>query len=207
MIQEHTFQPRDLIAGHLALDLVNTVTARNAEPVDWLTGYPRLLQWASLTGEFDPGTLRALRRLSADAPAAAAAALHATRELREALHDVTSAIIRNGPPPADGLRRIERTWKDAVRDAELTFAAGSALVQLTVETCGLAYLNHELALRSVELLRALPLARTRICPGPRCGWLFIDHSRGGQRRWCDMATCGNAVKTARHYQRKRQPDT
>jgi hypothetical protein len=39
LIQEHTFQPRDLIAGHLALDLVNTVTARNAEPVDWLTGY------------------------------------------------------------------------------------------------------------------------------------------------------------------------
>ena len=75
MIQEHTFQPRDLIAGHLALDLVNTVTARNAEPVDWLTGYPRLLQWASLSGEFDPGALRALRRLSAGAPDAAAAAV------------------------------------------------------------------------------------------------------------------------------------
>jgi predicted RNA-binding Zn ribbon-like protein len=207
LIQEHAFQPRDLVAGHLALDLVNTVIARNAEPVEWLTGYPGLLQWASLTGEFDPGALRALRRLSADAPAAATAALHATRELREALYDVTSAIIRNDPPPADGVRRIEQAWKDAVRDAELTFAAGSAQLQLTVETSGLAYLNHELALRSVELLRALPLARTRICPGPRCGWLFIDHSRGGQRRWCDMATCGNAAKTARHYQRKRQPNS
>jgi predicted RNA-binding Zn ribbon-like protein len=148
-----------------------------------------------------------LRRRSADAPDAAAAALHATRELREALHDVTSAIIRNDAAPADPLRRIERTWKDAVREAELTFAAGNAQLQLTVETSGLAYLNHELALRSLELLRALPLARTRICPGPRCGWLFIDHSKGGQRRWCDMATCGNAAKTARHYQRKRQPNT
>jgi predicted RNA-binding Zn ribbon-like protein len=207
LIQEHAFQPRDLIAGHLALDLVNTVTARNAEPVEWLTGYPGLLQWASLTGEFDSGALNALHRLSADAPAAAAAALHATRELREALHDVTTAIIRNDPPPADGLRRIEQAWKDAVRAAELTFAAGTARVQLMVETSGLAYLNHELALRSLELLRALPPARTRICPGPRCGWLFIDHSRGGQRRWCDMATCGNAAKTARHYQRKRQPNT
>jgi predicted RNA-binding Zn ribbon-like protein len=206
LIQEHTFQPRDLIAGHLALDLVNTVTARNAEPVDWLTGYPGLLQWASLTGDFDPGTLRALRRRSADAPDAAAAALHATRELREALHDVTSAIIRNDAPPPDGLRRIERAWKDAVGDAELTLVTGSARLQLTVGTSGLAYLNHELALRSLELLQTLPPARTRICPGPRCGWLFIDHSRGGQRRWCDMATCGNAAKTTRHYQRKRQPD-
>lgn len=207
MIQEHTFQPRDLIAGHLALDLVNTVTARNAEPADWLTGYPRLLQWASLTGEFDPGALRGLGRLSADAPEAAATALDVTRELREAVHDVTTAIIRNEAPSADGLRSIERTWKDAVRDAEITLVAGSARLQLTVDTSGLAYLNHELALRSLELLQALPHGRTRICPGPRCGWLFIDHSRGGQRRWCDMATCGNAAKTTRHYRRKRQPIT
>jgi predicted RNA-binding Zn ribbon-like protein len=205
LIREHTFQPRDLVAGHLALDLVNTVTARNAEPVDWLTGYPRLLQWASLTGEFDPGALRALDRRSAGAPDSAAAALHATRELREAVHDVTTAIIRRDAPPADGLRRIERTWKDAVSDAELTLVAGSARLQLTVDRSGLAYLHHELALRSVELLQTLPLARTRICPGPRCGWLFIDHSRGGQRRWCDMATCGNAAKSTRHYQRRRRP--
>jgi predicted RNA-binding Zn ribbon-like protein len=205
LIQEHTFQPRDLVAGHLALDLVNTVTARNAEPVDWLTGYPRLLQWASLTGEFDPGALRALDRLSAGAPDIAAAALHATRELREAVHDVTTAIIRHDAPPADGLRRIERTWKDAVSVAELTLVAGSARLQLTVDRSGLAYPHHELALRSVELLQTLPLARTRICPGPRCGWLFIDHSRGGQRRWCDMATCGNAAKSTRHYQRRRRP--
>lgn len=207
MIQEHSFQPRDLIAGHLALDLVNTVTARNAEPVDWLTGYPRLLQWASLSGEFDPGALRALRRLSAGAPDAAAAAVAGIRELREALHDVTTSIIRDDPAPADGLQRIERAWKDAVSDAKLIVVAGSARPQLTVETSGLGYLNHELALRSVELLRALPLARTRICPGLRCGWLFIDQSKGGQRRWCDMATCGNAAKSARHYQRKRQPST
>ena len=205
MIQEHTFQPRDLVAGHLALDLVNTVTARNAEPADWLTGYPQLLHWAGLTGEFDPDSLRELGRRSADAPDAASAALDVTRELREAVHDVTTAIIRNEPPPADRLRRIERAWKDAVSNAELTLGAGRARLQLTVDRSGLAYLNHELALRSVELLQALPLTRTRICPGPRCGWLFIDHSRGGQRRWCDMATCGNAAKSTRHYQRRRRP--
>ena len=198
------FQPRDLIAGHLALDLVNTVTARNAEPVEWLTGYSRLLQWASLTGEFDPGALRTLSRLSADAPEAAADALHGIRELREALHEVTTAIIGNDAMPADGLRRIERSWKEAVNDAELAVVAGSARLQLTVDSSGLVYLHHELALHSLDLLQTFPLARTRICPGPRCGWLFIDHSRGGQRRWCDMATCGNVAKTTRHYQRKQQ---
>ena len=167
---------------------MNTVTARNAEPVDWLTGYPRLLQWASLTGEFDPGTLRALRRLSADAPAAATAALHATRELREALHDVTSAIIRNDPAPADPLRRIERTWKDAVREAELTFAAGNAQLQLTVETSGLAYLNHELALRSA---RATPGPAARAHPHLPGSALRLAVHRPLQRRPATLVRHGH----------------
>lgn len=205
-MREHTFRPRDVVAGHLALDLVNTVTARNAEPIDWLSGYPQLVDWASVTGEFDPDVLSALRRRNAGAPDAAAASLRDTRRLREAMYDVTTAIIRNDVAPPDGLQRVELAWKAAAADAELALVGGKARLQVTVGTSGLAYLNHELALRSFELLQALPLARTRICPGPHCGWLFIDRSRGGQRRWCDMATCGNAVKTARHYQRTRHPD-
>ncbi|MER9651090.1 CGNR zinc finger domain-containing protein [Mesorhizobium sp. M0199] len=33
---------------------------------------------------------------------------------------------------------------------------------------------------------------------PRCGWLFVDISRGGKRRWCNMRVCGNREKVARH---------
>jgi predicted RNA-binding Zn ribbon-like protein len=203
---EHTFRRRDVVAGHLALDLVNTVTARNAEPIDWLTGYPQLVDWASVTGEFDPDALPVLRQRRADAPDAAAATLRDTRRLREAVYDVTTAIIRNEVVPQEGLRRVELAWKAAAGDAVLALVSGNARLHVTVGVSGLAYLNHELALRSFELLQALPLARTRICPGPHCGWLFIDRSRGGQRRWCDMATCGNAAKTARHYQRTRHQD-
>ena len=203
MIREHTFVPRNLVAGHVTLDLVNTVTARNADPVDWLAGYPRLLQWATLTGEFDQAALRALQRRSAADPHAAAFALRTTRDLREALLAVITAMISDVAPPADGLRRIERVWKDAVTHANLTLADGTVRPHLSIETSGLEYLNHQLALRSLELLQALPLARTRVCPGLRCGWLFIDRSKGGQRRWCDMATCGNVAKSARHYQRAR----
>ena len=31
-----------------------------------------------------------------------------------------------------------------------------------------------------------------------CRWIFYDTSRTGRRRWCDMATCGNRAKQARH---------
>nr|WP_255307967.1 CGNR zinc finger domain-containing protein [Streptomyces marincola] len=32
----------------------------------------------------------------------------------------------------------------------------------------------------------------------RCGWFFIDSSRGRRRRWCSMKTCGNQAKAARY---------
>ena len=41
-------------------------------------------------------------------------------------------------------------------------------------------------------------ARVRRCADPRCGRVFQDETKNGRRRWCDMATCGNRAKAARH---------
>lgn len=205
VVRTHAFKQRDLIGGHVAIDLVNTVTARNAAPVDWIDGYPRLLQWAALTGQFVPADLTALRHLAEADPGTAAQVLDRTRELREALHDLITALIHHDAPvPAEAVGQVEDHWKRAAASARLTVHEDAPRVQVGVETSGLEYLNHELALQAVDLLRALPLERTRTCPGQRCGWVFIDSSRGGRRRWCDMATCGNAAKGRAHYQRKQR---
>jgi predicted RNA-binding Zn ribbon-like protein len=42
------------------------------------------------------------------------------------------------------------------------------------------------------------LSRVRRCADPRCGRVFQDETKNGRRRWCDMATCGNRAKAARH---------
>jgi predicted RNA-binding Zn ribbon-like protein len=47
--------------------------------------------------------------------------------------------------------------------------------------------------------------RVRLCANAQCLWLFLDQSKGGTRRWCDMAACGNRAKARRHYQRMRRP--
>jgi predicted RNA-binding Zn ribbon-like protein len=43
--------------------------------------------------------------------------------------------------------------------------------------------------------------RFRICANDQCRWTFFDASPTGRRRWCDMATCGNRAKAARHRAR------
>lgn len=46
--------------------------------------------------------------------------------------------------------------------------------------------------------------RLRVCANDSCRWVFYDTSPTGRRRWCDMATCGNRAKAARHRARHRE---
>jgi predicted RNA-binding Zn ribbon-like protein len=200
-IVAHEFRPRDLVGGHVVVDLANTVTARNADPIDWLDGYARLLEWAELSGQFDRTALRELRRLSEAHPRDASRAFDRTRALREALHSVLSAIVGDHAAPAPALPYLEERWKEAVAHARARQSGGRVRLALEIEHSGLDYLNDELALRSLDLLEDLPAHRMRVCSGSACGWVFIDRSKGGRRRWCDMTTCGNAEKSRRHYQR------
>ena len=47
------------------------------------------------------------------------------------------------------------------------------------------------------------LARVRRCADPRCRRVFLDATKNGRRRWCDMAACGNRAKAARHRSKDR----
>jgi predicted RNA-binding Zn ribbon-like protein len=49
------------------------------------------------------------------------------------------------------------------------------------------------------------LARVRRCADPRCHRVFLDGTKNGLRRWCDMGTCGNRAKAARHRARHGEP--
>ena len=156
-----------------------------------------------MTAHFDEGLLAELDRIDKAKPDAGRLALRRLRELREAMHDVLAATIQTDTAPEKTLRRLEARWKDAVALSRLRISDHDTCFELSVESSRLDYISHELALRAVELLRTFPEGRTRICAGAKCGWLFIDTSKGGQRRWCDMATCGNAAKSKRHQERKR----
>ena len=35
-------------------------------------------------------------------------------------------------------------------------------------------------------------------------WVFVDRSKAGTRRWCDMNACGNRANAHRHYARSRK---
>jgi predicted RNA-binding Zn ribbon-like protein len=56
---------------------------------------------------------------------------------------------------------------------------------------------------ALDLLRDVPDARLKQCPGGNCGWLFLDTTKRGNRRWCSMSECGQDAKDERRRARRR----
>jgi predicted RNA-binding Zn ribbon-like protein len=203
-IESHRFSTGDLIGGDPALDFVNTVTGRDESPRDWLDSYARLLEWAALVHLVPKEILRALGRKAQREPAAAADALARAKELRETLFALVTGVISRSAPPKAALALLRKHWIEGINAHELRFDDGQVFADLRNDTVDFDLIASMIAYRMVEHVLPLPKDRLRICQGPNCSWLFIDSSKAGRRRWCDMAVCGNAAKSRRFYARSRQ---
>jgi predicted RNA-binding Zn ribbon-like protein len=204
VIEAHEFADRDFIGGDAALDFVNTVTGRDALPRDWLDSYERLLGWAARVRLLPERNLKALRRKARRSPAAAAGALARAKVLRESLFALVSAIIADGVPPTRALELLRGHWIAGIEAHELRFEDSRIVVELRSDAANLDLVAALVAYRMVEHVLPAPTDRIRICQGGNCSWVFIDSSKAGGRRWCDMAVCGNAAKSRRFYERSRR---
>jgi hypothetical protein len=156
----HDFQPQDLVGGNLAVDFVNTVTARDTTPSDWVDGYGALLKWAALTGAFAKKDLAELGALAAAEPGQAASALRRCRMLREALCRVLYALIGRRAPPGDALAVIDEARLAAAKAAKLTPSGGRLVAQPSVRQSGLDLILHVVTAREFSV--ALQPTGTRL---------------------------------------------
>jgi predicted RNA-binding Zn ribbon-like protein len=203
-IEPHQFAARDFIGGDAALDFVNTVTGRDQQPRDWLDGYARLLEWAALVRLLPEKNLRALTKKMHSEPAAAARALARAKELREELFALVSAVASGSAPPKSALALLREHWLAGTAAHDLRFDDGRVIANLRADAADLDLIAALVAYRMVEHVMTQPVERLRICSGENCSWVFIDGSKAGRRRWCDMAVCGNVAKAQRFYARSRK---
>lgn len=203
VIESHIFAAKDFVSGDVVLDFVNTVTGRDRIPRDWLDGYPRLLEWAGHVGLIPDEALRALARIAQANPAAASEALRRAKELREALFVIVTALISGKPPARDAMGSLSRHWQTGAAAHELRSDGRDVRLQMRAGAIDLDIITSLIAYRFVDKVLPQPRDRLRICAGDNCAWLFLDSSKAGRRRWCDMAVCGNSAKSRRFYERTR----
>ena len=202
-VRDHLFVASDLVGGHPVLDFINTATARDQpEPVDWLSSYGSLLQWAALSARFGTHDLQALADRASLDTAAATRALQDARHTRELLHAALAALLDT--------RDVRPAIRDALTDRWVLACSRSVLVARDgrmhatqpIGKSGMEQLADALVTDAIHFFATLDRSRVRRCDGVHCGWYFVDVSKGGRRRWCDMATCGNSAKSRRHRQKK-----
>jgi predicted RNA-binding Zn ribbon-like protein len=203
-----------LVAGHPALDLVNTkargIPPQNWEAHDFLVDADALLVWACRAGLIADAEAQRVHQAWARRPGFAGDALEAVREVREALHVALLAATGLGPTDAAGrevaLEHLHARWLTAVGRAKLVIDVdGEPPMRLDLSTDPASLLADRAADAALDILRSDELARLRRCPidSGGCGWLFLDRTRNRSRRWCRMADCGTQVKTRRLTERRR----
>lgn len=196
----HTAATVELVGGHVALDLVNTVSWRLEPPrrTDYLADVGDLATWLDRVGIGD-GRARDLLRPGAPRKAAQQALLD-VRDLREELHGALSPLADGSAScPPDVPPRLNDRLTDAVAHSRL---AGDPLRWVLVAAHP-ADVVRLLSLEVLDLLTAHDLGRLRLCDGPGCGWVFVDRSKSHTRRWCSSGDCGNRERARRHYARHR----
>lgn len=195
----------DLSGGHPALDLVNTLDNRfSPGPAELLDSYQDLLRFMTQSRLLDASQVRLLARAGKSTPAARV--LRAVRELRETLATILYGMLDGRAPRPAELRSLQGYIQAAGRHRELVWGS-SATVESGAgahwqwgrfaEDCELPV--WILAQAAAELVLSSSLQRVRACDADTCRWLFLDTSKNGSRRWCNMRVCGNRMK-ARRFQ-------
>jgi len=197
-----------LSGGRLCVDLANTVSWRGSgRGIERLSECGDLVEWARQAGVLTAAEARRAEREARSRPAAAARMLTRTRAFREAIYRIFRGIALGVAPRTADLARLDRELHDALR--HLRLARKGPRVAL-VWSGGVGLLARPLwaaARSAADVLVSDNLRRLKTCGAANCGWVFLDTSRSGTRRWCAMEVCGSRAKARSYYARlsRRRP--
>jgi predicted RNA-binding Zn ribbon-like protein len=200
--------PLKYLGGDVSLDLVNTVDwTSHGLANERLTSYDRLTRWAEgagLLGNTHGQRLRATARKQAQH---SREVLRRAQELRAVLRQIYQSVaggagrgpvweefnhemalalrqLRIAPPPRNQSKGRRAAW---------TWNAPAGRLDSFL---------WPIVWSAAKLLTSEEAVRIRTCGGPDCGWMYVDRSRNGLRRWCAMQTCGTMEKTRRRRERR-----
>ena len=185
------------VAGHLALDFVNTVAFR-ADPEkkqDHLQSAEDVHRWANQARLPDLAAINS-------GPRVGTAALQHIRAVREHLFAVFHAIASGDPIPPDTLARVGNALHDCCAKRRLSIDGTEVRWAWRASARCSDYLLYPVLTTATDLLTSASRSLVRQCEDAGCGWLFLDRSNARKRRWCSMADCGNRNKARNFYRRE-----
>ena len=184
----------------LCLAFANTLFWRGRpEPTENLGGIAELLGWLGGAAGLPAETVEAARPWAQAHRQQADALFVEAIGLREAIYRLFGALAAGEPAPAGDVALLNHALADAPPRQRVAQAAGGYAWQTGGIAMSAPGLLAPVLWSAGDLLTRADRRRVRRCANDACLWLFVDESKAGTRRWCDMSSCGNRAKSRRHY--------
>lgn len=194
--------PFVFVGERLWLDFINTDDVRRGTRVDVLRDFEQLIRWLEATSVLDGERAGGIRRRAQQQPAGATASLADARRIRASLRALAERGALAGEVRVNALGEINRVLGRSAGTRRVEARADGSFVRSFVPVGdAFAGLMIPVVESAADALVTGELVRVRRCADVRCLHVFFDGTKNGRRRWCDMATCGNRAKAARHRRR------
>jgi predicted RNA-binding Zn ribbon-like protein len=193
--------------GHQAsladgLDFVNTLSYDKDVTHERLTDAATAVSWLQGHALLHKEMADAILAEAADAEGEERL-LSRIRRVRAALRELLDAAVEKRPPSAGALKEVNRALR-APYVIELVPAADGVSLDHRHDGDPISGAMARLSEAVTRELTGDNSRRLRVCANEDCRWVFNDHSPAGRRKWCDMSSCGNRAKAARHRERQKQ---
>ena len=201
MQKERSIKTLPLDGGAQPFHLVNTVYAWRGENLhEYLSNYADVLAWCEKVGLLKKETLRQLKAAADAQPGAAEKAYQSIIQIRALLYHFFSAVAASNKAALTSLLDpFNKHIHEAL--AHFSWTPAKAGLQFVHQTEASLLLPLWLVLKAAHD-RLLTEDQARIKECPRCGWIFLDTTKNGKRRWCNPQSCGSVEKSKRYYRKK-----
>ncbi|MGS2763279.1 CGNR zinc finger domain-containing protein [Sinomicrobium sp. M5D2P9] len=195
MVKNSPVNNISLEGGTLCLDFINTVHDRKKEPSeDYLLEIDDLIAWGTLLRLF-PVNTSALAGKDKDL-------LEKAVSFRELLYRMFLSLSKGAPVTAKDMESFNRYLSEylsalTLKETRDGFERGWDLPEKDISR-----ILGPVLLDAYDLMLSGKLHRVKECPN--CGWLFLDTTKNGRRRWCSMKSCGSNVKAMEWYRRHKK---
>jgi predicted RNA-binding Zn ribbon-like protein len=186
--------------GDLSLDFVNTVDERPTDHSnELLPTSAEYISWAHqarlLTKMQELNLLKKASRNPREAEAARKSAI----AMREVLFQILVHRIEGKEIPETLAAKWNKYVQRAMDQYELVSGKKGFEWHCIADPLEFDSFLWPVIHSAVQLLTGPNADRIRRCAQDYCDWIFLDESKRGNRRWCDMSICGNRAKAERFY--------
>lgn len=191
------------IGNHPCLDFVNSRIAQNGQPVDLLETFSDLVTWLVQAGLLNKEEAKVAERKWGEKPEGMRT-LDQAREFRASLREMVERLAVGKLVLQASIEAINRMLRYRVGYPQLTGSSGKFEREFQEESQEANQLLGLLAESASDLLCTKDFTLVKKCRNQACILYFYDTTKNHARNWCSMQLCGNRMKVAAHYRKKRK---